>query len=76
VNNLDLALSKKFPVASEKRYLQLRWEAYNALNHTQYASLDTTARFDPTGAQVNARFGQVISTRTPRIMQGSLRFVF
>jgi len=76
VNNLDLALSKKFPLASEKRYLQLRWEAYNALNHTQYATFDSTARFDPTGLQVNARFGQVITTRTPRIMQGSLRLVF
>jgi len=25
---------------------------------------------------VNARFGQVITTRTPRVMQASLRFTF
>jgi hypothetical protein len=76
VNNIDLAISKRFPVKSEQRYFQLRWEAYNAFNHTQYATLDTAAKFDPAGNQTNTRFGQVISTRTPRVMQGSLRFTF
>jgi hypothetical protein len=76
VNNWDLALSKKFPLKNEKRYLQFRWEAYNAFNHTQYATLNVTARFDPLGNQVNPLFGEVISTRTPRVMQGSLRFTF
>lgn len=75
-NNIDLALSKKFPVAGEKRFFQLRWEAYNAFNHTQYAGLNLTARFDPQGNQVNGLFGQVTSTRSPRVMQGSLRFIF
>jgi len=76
VNNWDLALAKNFPLRSERRYLTLRWEAYNAFNHTQYAGLGTTARFDPSGNQTNALFGTVTSTRTPRVMQGSLRFTF
>jgi hypothetical protein len=77
VNNTDLALTKRFPVKSEARYIQLRWEAYNVFNHTQYSGLNSTARYDLTsGAQVNALFGQVSSTRTPRVMQGSLRFTF
>jgi hypothetical protein len=76
VNNWDLALAKNFPIRSEKRYLTLRWEAYNAFNHTQYAGLGTTARFDPSGVQTNALFGTVTSARTPRVMQGSLRFTF
>jgi hypothetical protein len=76
VNNWDLALAKKFPMKNEKRYFEFRWEAYNALNHTQYASINTAARFDPNGNQTNALFGTVISTRTPRVMQGSLRFSF
>ena len=76
VNNWDLALSKKFPIRSETRNVQLRWEAYNAFNHTQYSSLNTSARFDPAGAQANALFGQVTGTRSPRVMQGSLRFTF
>ena len=77
VNNTDLALSKRFPVSGEKRFLTLRWEAYNAFNHTQYSGINTAARFDlTTGAQVNTLFGQVTSTRAPRIMQGALRFTF
>jgi hypothetical protein len=46
---------------------------YNAFNHTQFAGVDTTARFDPQGRQVNTRLGQVTSTRTPRVIQLSLR---
>ena len=76
VNNNDLALSKNFPIVSEKRYLTLRWEAYNAFNHTQYASVNTSPRYTPQGVQTNALFGQVVSTRAPRVMQGSLRFTF
>ena len=56
--------------------MQLRWEMYNAFNHTQFSGVDTTARFDPQGNQVNSRFGQVTSTRQPRVMQASLRFSF
>jgi hypothetical protein len=77
VNNTDLALSKRFLLKSEKRFFQLRWEAYNAFNHTQYSGINTSPKFDlTTGAQTNALFGQVTSTRTPRVMQGSLRFTF
>jgi hypothetical protein len=76
VNNVDLALAKTFPLKNEKANFQLRWEAYNAFNHTQYSGINTAARFDPQGNQVNTLFGQVTSTRGPRVMQGSLRFTF
>ncbi|HXJ38540.1 MAG TPA: hypothetical protein VNH18_04630, partial [Bryobacteraceae bacterium] len=77
VNNNDVSLSKRFAVKKESRYVEFRWEAYNVLNHTQYSGLNATARYDlTTGAQTNALFGQVTSTRSPRIMQGALRFVF
>ena len=76
VANWDMAVSKRFPIASEKRFLQFRWEAYNTFNHTQYNGVNAAARFDNSGNQTNALFGQVISTRTPRVMQGSLRFTF
>jgi hypothetical protein len=76
VNNNDMAIAKTFPVMSEKRKLSLRWEAYNVFNHTQYASINTAARYTPQGAQTNTLFGTVVSTRTPRVMQGSLRFTF
>jgi hypothetical protein len=77
VNNTDLSLTKRFPIKGESRYFQLRWETYNTFNHTQYAGINATARYDlTTGQQVNALFGQVTSTRSPRVMQGSLRFTF
>jgi hypothetical protein len=63
-----------------RRALQYRLEAYNVLNHTQFADIDRTARFDATGAQVNANFGTAIGisspTRSPRTLQMSLRFNF
>ena len=75
-HNWDLTLFKRIPLGSGRRYLQFRWEMYNVFNQTQFAGVDTTARFDATGRQVNARFGQVIASRSPRIMQASLRVVF
>jgi hypothetical protein len=76
VNNNDMAISKNFNVRSEKRVITFRWEAYNVFNHTQYATINTAAKYTPQGAQTNALFGQVVTTRTPRVMQGSLRFTF
>lgn len=76
VNNWDISLFKNFYVRSESRYLQLRWEMYNAFNHTQFSGVDAEANFDPTGKQINARFGKVTSTRQPRRMQLGLRFTF
>lgn len=76
INNWDVAFFKKIPLGSERWALQFRWEIYNVFNHTQFAGVDSTARFDPAGTQVNQRFGQVISTRSPRVMQGSMRLSF
>jgi hypothetical protein len=75
-SNFDISFFKLFPVAGEKRNLQLRWEMYNAFNHTQFDTVDSTARFDAAGNQVNTRFAEVIGARAPRRMQASLRFTF
>jgi hypothetical protein len=72
INNWDLALFKSF-VIREKANVQLRWEAYNAFNHTQWMGVNTSATFNPAGQQVNGQFGQVTSARDPRIMQLALR---
>jgi hypothetical protein len=56
--------------------IQLRLEAYNAFNHTQFASMDTTARFDASGNLTNTTFGQILSSRTPRQVQIAGRFTF
>jgi hypothetical protein len=75
-NNFDITLAKKFPLWSEKRSLSFRSEFYNAFNHTQYDAVDNNAVFDPSGAQINGEFGQVVATRPPRVIQFSLRLDF
>ena len=76
VNNWDVALAKRFPLWSEARHVQFRSEFFNAWNHTQFSGLDTTARFDAAGRQVNSRFGAYTAARTPRIIQFAARVVF
>jgi len=75
-NNFDVSLFKNFPVFSEKRTIQFRWEFYNLFNHTQFSGVNNTARFDTAGNQVNAQFGWATAARNERRMQASLRFNF
>lgn len=76
INNWDISFFKRFPLKNEARFFQFRWEMYNAFNQTQYNGLDTGARFDVNGNQVNSQFGRITSTRSPRVMQGALNFTF
>jgi len=75
-SNWDMSFSKRIPLKSEQRFFQLRGEFYNIWNHTQFNGYNTTARFDATGKQINAAFGQLSGTRDPRKVQLSLRFMF
>jgi hypothetical protein len=55
VNNWDISLFKKFKYGdSESQYIQLRMEAYNAFNHTNWSGFNNAAQINPTtGAVVN-----------------------
>jgi len=75
VNNWDMSLFKEFPVRDQMRF-QLRGEAYNAFNHTQFSAEDTTARFDANGKQINTLLSSYTAARSARIMQIALRFYF
>jgi hypothetical protein len=75
VNNWDLALVKSFPIHERVR-VQFRSEFYNAFNHTQFSTFDTTARFDARGAQVNGQLGQFTAARNPRFIQLALKVNF
>ncbi|HWB84961.1 MAG TPA: carboxypeptidase regulatory-like domain-containing protein [Bryobacteraceae bacterium] len=76
-NNWNMSLLKTFVALHERLHFEFRAEAYNVFNHTQYSTLDTTARFNPaTGGQTNLTFGQVTAAASPRIMQMALRFLF
>ncbi len=75
-NNIDMTFTKTFPIR-EKKQLTFRWEIYTIFNHPSFYQMNVAARFDPTtGQQVNAGFGQLTNTLTPRQMQLSLRFAF
>ncbi len=75
INKWDLSIIKAMPVR-EKTRLEFRCELYNAFNHTQFSALDTAARFDAAGNQINPRFGEFTAARNPRLMQFALRLSF
>jgi hypothetical protein len=91
INNFDLSLQKSFPFG-EVRRLELRLDAFNALNHTQFIGVNsnlnitsltnptpTNLPFDANGNFIFANrngFGTVNAARDPRILQMVARFVF
>lgn len=75
VNNFDIAVFKNFPIY-ESLKAQFRCEMYNAFNHTQFTGIDTSARFDAAGNQVNGQFGQFTSAARARYIQLALRLSF
>jgi hypothetical protein len=76
-NNWDLSVQKQIPIGlGERRRLELRVEAYNAPNHTQFSAYDSSTRYDASGNQTNANFGAYSTARTPRILAFTLRLQF
>jgi hypothetical protein len=58
---------------------QLRIEAYNVFNHTQFDDFLDPGRnpqWDQSGAQLNPAFGKVTQARDPRIVQLALQLKF
>jgi hypothetical protein len=74
-HNHDLSIFKDFPVRGSHKF-QLRWEIYNLFNHPQWATVDTSAQFNAAGQQTDSAFGTVLTARTERRMQVSLRYQF
>ncbi len=75
INSWDISLFRNFRVR-ERVNTQFRCEAYNAFNHTQFSTINSTARFDAAGAQINAALGQATAARRPRYIQLALRLSF
>ncbi len=72
MNNLDASLIRQFKVRDGK-FLQIRIESYNVLNHTQFSSVMPTARFDLQGNQIDPLFLQPVLARYPRRLQFAAR---
>lgn len=63
INNWELTAHKNFRF-KERFNPELRAQFYNAFNHTHYSNVDTTARFDAHGLQVNTQFGRLTFQRS------------
>ncbi len=89
INNLDLSVAKRFGLGKRGR-LELRLDAFNALNHTQFLDVNTILAvrsltdptptnlpFDAAGNLVNQTgFGAITSVRPPRQVQLVARLQF
>ncbi len=67
INNTDFALDKEFQL-SESRKVQLRLEAYNLFNHTQFSA--------PTGNVNSGNFGRILAASASRVFQLGAKFYF
>ena len=73
----DVTVIKNIPFGkSEVKRLQLRFEFYNLLNHTNFVNVDTTARFDALNRQVSGTFGQYTSSLDARRVVLGAKFYF
>jgi hypothetical protein len=89
INNLDLSLSKVIPVGNRVK-LEVRLDAFNALNHTQFTGLNSTVNFasltnptitnpsyDASGNLVrNNGFGSINGVAPARTLQLVTRLTF
>jgi hypothetical protein len=61
--NFDLSLAKLTPLSRERVTLELRVDAFNLLNHTEFQNIDSSA------ADLGGTFGEVTSAYPGRILQ-------
>jgi hypothetical protein len=77
INNWDISLYRNIRFR-ERGNVQLRWETYNTLNHTQFSNVFQTAKFASATnwAQVDPLFLQPTAARAARTMQLAVRVNF
>jgi hypothetical protein len=89
INNLDLSISKTIGIVRDIRF-EVRLDAFNALNHTQFTGVNATANFrsltdrtitnlpyDASGRLVNINgFGTINGVAPPRTLQLVTRVTF
>lgn len=67
INNTDVGIYKVTKI-TESTKVELRFEFFNAFNHTQFDN--------PSGNVDSVNFGRVLSARSPRIIQLAAKFSF
>jgi hypothetical protein len=76
INNWDMSVFKNVPFLEGHARAQLRVEAYNVFNHTQFTTVGTGATFSAAGAQTNGTFGTYTAAANGRQLQLALRIMF
>lgn len=74
INNWDLILSKRTQLWNEASNFEIRFEAFNAFNHTQF--LDADLNLGASTANPNPNFGRYTSARESRVIQLGARLTF
>jgi len=75
VNDWETSVFKNFTVKERFRF-QLRGEAYNTFNHTQFSGVGTSIQFNAAGVNQTAAAGTITSARDARYLQLALRLMF
>jgi len=74
-NNWNTSVFKNFTIRERLRF-QLRGEAYNAFNHTQFKGVGTSMQFNAAGQNTTVAAGTITSARDARYLQLALRLLF
>jgi hypothetical protein len=89
INNVDMSLSKSFKFYKTTKF-EIRADAFNALNHTQFITVNSTANFSAPGSSTITNlpynsagqltningFGTISGVAPPRTIQVMGRFSF
>jgi hypothetical protein len=75
VNNWNTSLFKNFRL-KERYHFQLRMEASNTFNHTQFSGAGTSIQYNASGANTTTAAAAITSARDPRYLQLAMRVTF
>ncbi len=74
--NWDMTLGRRIPLGRETRSLQIKVEAFNVFNHTQFTGVNSGFIFNAQGVNTNANIGALTGERGPRVVALELRAQF
>jgi hypothetical protein len=70
-----MTLTRRIPIR-ESRSLQLKVEAFNVFNHTEFTGVNSGYVFNAQGQNTNANIGALTGERGPRVVALELRAQF
>ena len=74
--NWDMTLTRRILLGRESRSLQMKVEAFNVFNHTEFTGVNSGYIFNAQGVNTNANIGALTGERGPRVLALELRVQF